>query len=846
MRVNYNLKDRRYRYLYFPLGNEAGMMSAITPELKGDIKTGQNRFLLPPTSAEDLHESTFGRHFWLWINNQRAWNVAGTSAQQRANCFTEYADEVSVELGFLWHKVTRQNRQLGIKAEILNFVPTTEHTVELMQVTLTNISDQPLEIVPTAAIPIYGRSADNLRDHRHVTALLHQINCVEHGVIVKPTLSFDERGHRPNKIQYGIFGHAAESQNPVGFFPIMEDFTGESGNLDWPETVVRNQQPTARAGDSTAGYEAIGALRFKEVTIAPGESKSYRLALAIDASAENWPGYVNGYLSSAGFQTAFEHTEDFWRSKLDALVVKTGDEEFNNWFRWVTLQPILRRIYGCSFLPHHDYGRGGRGWRDLWQDCLALLFMEPEPVRDLLYSNFAGIRFDGSNATIIGSRPGEFIADRNSIPRVWMDHGVWPFLTTKLYLDQSGDLDFLLQEQTYFKDKHIHRCSAHDENWHETDGTVLQTIQGQPYRGTIIEHLLIQHLTSFLNVGGHNHIRLEGADWNDGLDMAEERGESVAFTAMYGRNLLDLADLLQNLNDRCQLETITLAAEISPLLDPVDYDSVSAKRERLSDFFKKCETALSGAKITVKLIDLSIRLREKGQWILDHIRGTEWIDAGDGLGWFNAYYNNDGQPLENEKRMTLTGQVFSLMSGVASDEQVLAIIQAVNRHLWDDAVGGPRLNTDFGEVLLNMGRSFGFAFGHKENGAMFSHMAVMYAFALYSRGRDADGWRVLQTIFEHGADFEKSRIYPGVPEYVDPRGRGMYHYLTGSASWYLYTILTRTLGVRGHLGELVLDPRLPLALFDENGQATVETIFGGKRIRVIFRLTADGVVSQLD
>ena len=44
---------------------------------------------------------------------------------------------------------------------------------------------------------------------------------------------------------------------------------------------------------------------------------------------------------------------------------------------------MLRRIYGCSFLPHHDYGKGGRGWRDLWQDCLALLIMEPEQVRQM-------------------------------------------------------------------------------------------------------------------------------------------------------------------------------------------------------------------------------------------------------------------------------------------------------------------------------------------------------------------------------------------------------------------------------------------------------------------------------
>lgn len=33
-------------YMYFPLANEAGMMSAVTPDLSGDIKLNQNTFLL--------------------------------------------------------------------------------------------------------------------------------------------------------------------------------------------------------------------------------------------------------------------------------------------------------------------------------------------------------------------------------------------------------------------------------------------------------------------------------------------------------------------------------------------------------------------------------------------------------------------------------------------------------------------------------------------------------------------------------------------------------------------------------------------------------------------------------
>ncbi len=300
---------------------------------------------------------------------------------------------------------------------------------------------------------------------------------------------------------------------------------------------------------------------------------------------------VQRYGSAARFAEWLDRTRVHWQAMVAPLAFETADPDFGRWLKWVAVQPFLRRLFGNSFLPYHDYGRGGRGWRDLWQDCLALLMLEPEPVHDLLFSSFAGVRVDGSNATIIGSRPGEFLADRNNIPRVWMDHGAWPYLTTRLYIDHSGDLAFLLQEQAYFKDAHINRCQAQDAAWSPEQGTQLRTQAGEIARGTVLEHLLVQHLTAFFNVGAAGNILLEGADWNDGMDMARERGESVAFTALYASNLRDLSDLVLALG-RLGVAEVELAAELLPLLDtlaePVDYTSVTAKQGRLAQYFAAC------------------------------------------------------------------------------------------------------------------------------------------------------------------------------------------------------------------------------------------------------------------
>ena len=84
--------------------------------------------------------------------------------------------------------------------------------------------------------------------------------------------------------------------------------------------------------------------------------------------------------------------------------------------------------------------------------------------------------------------------------------------------------------------------------------------------------------------------------------------------------------------------------------------------------------------------------------------------------------------------MMLTGQVFSVMGNVADDAQTAAIIKSADLYLYKKEVGGYRLNTDFKEEKFDLGRMFGFAYGEKENGAVFSHMTVMYANALYQRG----------------------------------------------------------------------------------------------------------------
>src|SRR5512141_2412530 len=104
---SFSLQDaQQTSYLYFPLVNEAGMVSVVTPSLHGDAKTDQHTFLLPPASVEDLHTSRASRSFWVSVEGLGSWSAAGNAAAQRAHPEPE---RVTLHAGLLWQKFTRFN-----------------------------------------------------------------------------------------------------------------------------------------------------------------------------------------------------------------------------------------------------------------------------------------------------------------------------------------------------------------------------------------------------------------------------------------------------------------------------------------------------------------------------------------------------------------------------------------------------------------------------------------------------------------------------------------------------------------------------------------------------------------
>ena len=79
-----------------------------------------------------------------------------------------------------------------------------------------------------------------------------------------------------------------------------------------------------------------------------------------------------------------------------------------------------------------------------------------------------------------------------------------------------------------------------------------------------------------------------------------------------------------------------------------------------------------------------------------------------------------------------------------------------------------------------------------------------------------------------------AEFFPDLPEYFNNEGQGRYMYLTGSASWYVLTLLTQVFGVRG-LGAAIcwIAPKLEPDQYDKNKALPRSSVrFAGAHVTV--------------
>jgi cyclic beta-1,2-glucan synthetase len=205
-----------------------------------------------------------------------------------------------------------------------------------------------------------------------------------------------------------------------------------------------------------------------------------------------------------------------------------------------------------------------------------------------------------------------------------------------------------------------------------------------------------------------------------------------------------------------------------------------------------------------------------------------WIaalhDAGWDGAWFRRAFFDNGAPLgssaNDECRIDLIAQAWSVLSGASDKAHTAAAMAAIQKHLHDEPAGLLRLLTPpLARSTNNPGYIQAYPPGVRENGGQYSHGAVWALMAQALQGDSEAAWQSFEGLSpahrtahpQRGPAYElepyvmAGDIYSAAP-YV---GRGGWSWYTGSAAWLHRASIETLLGLRVKGRMLSLTPRVP-------------------------------------
>ncbi|MFH1732876.1 MAG: glycosyl hydrolase family 65 protein [Planctomycetota bacterium] len=210
------------------------------------------------------------------------------------------------------------------------------------------------------------------------------------------------------------------------------------------------------------------------------------------------------------------------------------------------------------------------------------------------------------------------------------------------------------------------------------------------------------------------------------------------------------------------------------------------------------------------------RYRREARKLTERIRALAW----DGR-WYARGFTDAGRPFgvraDREGRIFLNAQSWALLCGAAGPKRAESCIRSVEAMLMTPA-GPTTLAPAFTHMHEDIGKLTQKAPGWNENGSVYCHAAVFYAYALYRARENDRAFDVLRRLLP-GARGNTIRRTGQLPLYIPNFYRGpdagknaglsSHGANTGTAPWYYRTVVSMLLGVRAEAGGLRIDPQLP-------------------------------------
>jgi cellobiose phosphorylase len=303
------------------------------------------------------------------------------------------------------------------------------------------------------------------------------------------------------------------SEPLAGWECSREAFIGKSGSYESPCAL----RPGAELGNSDLplGGHACAVLGVN-VTLAPGASRELGFTFAL---ADQWPAaeaLIRKYRSAQAVADGIAAIDAFWRERLQATVVSTGDAVVDRMTNtWIPYNCMVALDLARTISTDH-MGTDGLRYRDTTQDAMAVANLDPAFALQRMRQVFASQTPDGGGC--FAFFPDDPRPVRDTPQRC--DNTVWQIYTLHNLIAETGNLA-LLEDVIPYRD-------------------------GTP--GTVYEHILKGLVYIYERRGPNGLPTLFHADWNDSLALfGDEHAESV----MLGMQMVYSCKLFLDVARRC-------------------------------------------------------------------------------------------------------------------------------------------------------------------------------------------------------------------------------------------------------------------------------------------------------